>query len=382
MSDATSTAKPGIAHMPPEGEHFAIEEDAERLRLVIRSKPAWGMTLLLIVCAVAWTVIPIGYVAASAPGTSWLITALLAVLPALFAFASVTMVLDNLFGREALVVSGEHIIIETRALVVWRRGKLARTECCNLRVLPRRHESNDRPMLYNGSEYGRIGFDTASGMVRLGAQLSDEDAAAICAFLLERCPDLGPRAKSLAVPDGEHFMLDDDGERIRLIIRPRRDIGIPIKIGIVGVVAGFAAVFAQMRGGLFSDGIATMAWIAAAVASAAALYKTLEQWFGYEMLTVTKELVRVETRIVLPLRGREVPRAECHGLAIAQPAGTSDNPPGLLSCGFGRVSLEYGERRVRLGATLTETEAAAIVGFLLSRCPGLGARGGVTRAGT
>jgi hypothetical protein len=116
----------------------------------------------------------------------------------LLGFSFVASTLEQALGYETLTIAPDRVRLQLRIIFPWRRLEFTRGECRNLRVLAQKGDDaeNKTAFLTNSSTHGRIGFDLDRKTVRLGSQLSDDEAEAIVAFLLSRCPDLGTRGDS------------------------------------------------------------------------------------------------------------------------------------------------------------------------------------------
>lgn len=194
MSDATSTTQPGIAHMPPEGEHFWFEDDGEQLQLKLTPRRRY-LAPMFFAFGMAFFGVPATYLL-RAPGlvpTPILVVAVL--FGGVLVYSFIASLLELSMGHESLTIARDRVRLQLRVVLAWRRLELPRGECRNLRVLPVEGESTEASMAYltNSRTHGRIGFDTDRKTIRLGSQLLDEEAEKIVSFLLQRCPDLGPR---------------------------------------------------------------------------------------------------------------------------------------------------------------------------------------------
>lgn len=191
MSEANAP-KLHAVDAPPEGEHFEFDDDGQRLRLVIQSRRYRSTMLVAAGMAIFTLTFTFIFVVTQAvPFAFQLFTVGFA---ALMTFAAVMAFFEYWIGYELLMVTSDRVRLEVRILVPWGRRDIARKSCHNLRVLPSPPSEAAHELLSRSRAAGRVGFESDLATIRFGAQLTDDEAAAICGFLLARCPDLGPRA--------------------------------------------------------------------------------------------------------------------------------------------------------------------------------------------
>lgn len=190
-------ARAGVGMEPPEGEHFWFEDDGGQLHLKLTPRRSY-VAPAFFAFGTAFFVVPVVHFIRT-PGLVPVPVTVMAVLFALLlGFSFVVSTLESVLGYESLMISPDRVRLELRIIFPWRRLEFSRGECRNLRVLAQKGDDAENQMAYlcNSRTHGRVGFDTERKTIRLGAQLSEEEAAAIVAFLLSRCPDLGPRGDS------------------------------------------------------------------------------------------------------------------------------------------------------------------------------------------
>lgn len=168
---------------PPEGEHFWIEDDGEHLRVVVRTAGGAAVWVWFFGFAMVfgWQVIktPLG---------------LFTVIMGTIVMLTLIHGMNALMGMEVLRIGRDTISYEQRLVVPIKRRSFSRGRCGHLRVYcneEMRKPRND--LLHFTLDHGSLRLDTPRGLLSIGASLSREDADSVCAFLVSRCPDLGPR---------------------------------------------------------------------------------------------------------------------------------------------------------------------------------------------
>lgn len=189
----------GAQPVPPEADHFWFEDDGAQLHLKLTPKRSFVAPGVFAFGTAFFLVPTVHFI--RTPGLVPMPVAIFAGLFALLlGFSFVASMLEQALGYETLTIAPDRVRLQLRIIFPWRRLEFSRGECRNLRVLAQKGDNaeNKTAFLTNSSTHGRIGFDLDRKTVRLGSQLSDDEAEAIVAFLLSRSPDLGRRAESVS----------------------------------------------------------------------------------------------------------------------------------------------------------------------------------------
>ena len=177
---------------PPEGEHFEFAEHGGVLVLTVRSVPNWwhmlpasALMLGFMVCMFKWLAQP--------AGLPWPFLGIAAAIGVIGGAAFLWVLLDSIVGYESLQIDSETIRVIQRTLLPMRWQSLCRRDAHDLRVLQESPNVGSLRLSCYSKEFGRIGLTYRGTTVRFGTPLNDEEAIAVCGFLLAKCPDLGAR---------------------------------------------------------------------------------------------------------------------------------------------------------------------------------------------